>query len=282
MKNLRAFGAFFVAFILCGLVVPAGFALEAMVFQGVDGDTNPDSPEVELEATDEVNGNGTIPVGGSGSEGPMYEYARSLNCSGNRPGEMEATCPAARNCAEPTYSSYMLWRRRLPDGGWEALGAACLGPDEVPPQRPRVTADLVLREVRRIGLPALQVHVQPEGETLVHLDTIFFAEPEPFERSVQLLGFTVDVQAAPSSYAWAFGDGAAATTSTPGGPYPDKSVTHAYTDAHVTERASVDVTYTVRFRVDGGAWQSIDETVTADGPATAVEVKEAVPVLSGG
>ena len=175
----------------------------------------------------------------------------------------------------------MLWRRPLPGGGWEALGTACLGPDEIP-QRPRVTPDLVLREVRRIGLPALQVHVQPEGETLVHLDTIFFAEPEPFGRTVQLLGFTVDVQATPSSYAWSFGDGSGATTSTPGGPYPDMSVTHAYTDAHVTERASVDVTYTVRFRVDGGAWQSLEETVTADGPATAVAVREAVPVLSGG
>jgi hypothetical protein len=116
----------------------------------------------------------------------------------------------------------------------------------------------------------------------VHLDTIFFAEPEPFARTVQLLGFTVDVEATPGSYAWSFGDGSTSTTSTPGGPYPDKSVTHAYTDAHVTERASVDVTYVVRFRVDGGAWQSIDETVTADGPATAVAVKEAVPVLSGG
>jgi hypothetical protein len=59
-------------------------------------------------------------------------------------------------------------------------------------------------------------------------------------------------------------------------------VTHAYTDADVTEQARVDVTYTVRFRVDGGAWQSLEETVTAEGPATAVAVKEAVPVLAGG
>jgi len=176
---------------------------------------------------------------------------------------------------------YIVWVKATQSTPWLPTTQVCLGPDEIP-DRPRVTPDLVLREVRRIGLPALQVHVQPEGETLVHLDTIFFAEPQPFERTVQLLGFTVDVQADPSSYAWSFGDGAGATTSTPGGPYPDMSVTHAYTDAHVTEQASVDVTYAVRFRVDGGAWQSLDETVTADGPATSVTVKEAVPVLSGG
>jgi hypothetical protein len=144
-----------------------------------------------------------------------------------------------------------------------------------------VTPDLVLREVRTIGLPALRVHVQPEGETLVNLDTIFFAKPQPFERTVQLLGFTVDIEATPTSFAWAFGDGAGMTTETAGAPYPDQVITHAYADAHVTEHASVDATYTVRFRVDGGDWQTIDETITADGPSTAVEVKEAVPVLTG-
>jgi hypothetical protein len=144
-----------------------------------------------------------------------------------------------------------------------------------------VTPDLVLREVRRIGLPALRVHVQPEGETLVNLDTIFFAQPEPFARTVQLLGFSVDVEATPTSFAWAFGDGAGMTTETPGAPYPDQVITHAYADADVTEHASVDATYTVRFRVDGGEWQTIDETISADGPTTAVQVKEAVPVLTG-
>jgi hypothetical protein len=279
VKFKRVGGTSVLAFVLFAVVVPAGFALEALVFRDVDGDTNPDSPEVQLEASHEVDGEETVPVGRDG-EGPLYEYARSLDCSGNRPGDMEVLCPAVHNCPEPGDLSYMLWRRPVPDGGWEALGTACLGPDEIP-DRPRVTPDLVLREVRRIGLPALQVHVQPEGETLVHLDTIFFAEPRPFRRTVQLLGFTVDVEADPASYAWSFGDGAGVTTSTPGGPYPDMSVTHAYTDAHVTEQASVDVTYAVRFRVDGGGWQSLDETVTADGPGTAVAVKEAVPVLSG-
>jgi len=187
---------------------------------------------------------------------------------------------AARQCLEGELL-WLLWRR-LPGGTWEFLYSDCLneeGPEEAP--RPRVTPDLVLREVRRIGLPALQVQVQPAGETLVHLDTIFYAEPQPFQRTVQLLGFTVDVEATPTTFAWSFGDGNSTRTDTPGAPYPDADITHAYTDAHVTEHPSVDATYTVRFRVDGGAWQTIEDTITADGPSTAVIVKEAVPVLTG-
>ena len=45
--------------------------------------------------------------------------------------------------------------------------------------------------------------------------------------------------------------------------------------------ASVDVTYTARFRVNGGAWQDIAETVTITGPATSLRVQRGDPVLSG-
>jgi hypothetical protein len=41
------------------------------------------------------------------------------------------------------------------------------------------------------------------------------------------------------------------------------------------------VTYTARFRVNGGAWQDIDETVTITGPESSLRVSEASPTLSG-
>ncbi len=44
---------------------------------------------------------------------------------------------------------------------------------------------------------------------------------------------------------------------------------------------SVDVTYTARFRVNGGAWQDIPDTVTIAGPSTDLRVSEATAVLSG-
>ena len=40
------------------------------------------------------------------------------------------------------------------------------------------------------------------------------------------------------------------------------------------------MTYRVRFRVDGGPWQTIGQTLLAPGPATTLDVDEAAPVLT--
>jgi hypothetical protein len=141
---------------------------------------------------------------------------------------------------------------------------------------------MVLKEVQRVGLPAARVHVQPANETLVNFDTIFYTDPPKVTRPLQILGRTVDVTAEPAEYHWSFGDGATLTTSTPGAPYPAKEVVHQYTDAHVTVHPSVEVVYRARFRVDGGAWQQIPQTVSIPGPSAGVRIREATPVLSGG
>ncbi len=123
--------------------------------------------------------------------------------------------------------------------------------------------------------------MQPAGETLVNLETIFFAREPQWARTVQLLGYTVDIEAAPATYAWSFGDGATIESQSPGAPYPSDDIVHAYADAHVTVRPSVDVAYEIRYRVDGGAWQTIDETVPAAGYPVDLVVREATPLLVG-
>jgi hypothetical protein len=147
--------------------------------------------------------------------------------------------------------------------------------------QPVVTSAVVLNALRRIGLPALEVQIQPEDKTLVNFDTIFYAEPQPVTRDLTLLGQRVRVEARASSFVWSFGDGETARTATPGAPYPAKDVVHKYFDAHVTVAPSVAVTYTARFRVNGGAWQDVDGTVTIDGPPASLRIAEAVAVLSG-
>lgn len=138
----------------------------------------------------------------------------------------------------------------------------------------------VLRATREIGLPSLQVQIQPGGKTLVNVPTIFYAQPQPFARSVSLLGFAVDVAAEPVSYQWIHGDGTTATTTTPGTPYPGKDVTHRYRTPADDVQARVDVTYRVRYRVDGGPWQTIGQTLLASGLAAELDVKEAAPVMT--
>jgi hypothetical protein len=140
---------------------------------------------------------------------------------------------------------------------------------------------MVEQAVRRMGLPSLPVHVQPTDATLVNFDTIFFAEPVPFDRSVTLVGYNVRVLAEPVSYGWSFGDGSTLTTQVPGAPYPAMDVVHRYDDAHVTVQPSVDVSYRVSYTVDGGAMQQLDTTLTAQGPPTGLRIREASPLLAG-
>jgi hypothetical protein len=82
-------------------------------------------------------------------------------------------------------------------------------------------------------------------------------------------------------YNWTFGDGATLSTSGPGAPYPSKDIVHAYADAHVTVSPRVDVEYAIRYRVDDGAWQTVDEAVPASGYPVSLEIREATALLVG-
>lgn len=146
--------------------------------------------------------------------------------------------------------------------------------------RRELTPGDILRAAREIGLPSLEVKIQPGEETLVNVETIFYAQPQTFQRSIELLGYDVDLVAEPASYHWVHGDGTSRSTSTPGKPYPAMDVTHRYREPADGVRARVDVTYRVRYRVDGGAWQTIGQTLVASGPAAELDVKEAAPVLT--
>lgn len=154
-------------------------------------------------------------------------------------------------------------------------------PRQVVRPRPQdVRWEQVQSETKDVVFPGLSVKVQPNGRTLVNLDTIVYTdENKVLTATVTLLGFPVVVEATPISYTWHFGDGSPAlTTSTPGKAYPSKEITHKY-----TKRAAVSLTlttnYAARFNVANTGWQYVDGTVPITGPATPLLVREAVPVL---
>ncbi|NEA31893.1 PKD domain-containing protein [Streptomyces sp. SID13031] len=149
------------------------------------------------------------------------------------------------------------------------------------PRPEDVTWDQVLSEVKDVVFPQLWVKVQPAGRTLVNLDTIVYTNKyKVYSQTVTVLGFPVEVQAAPTSYTWNFGDGTTLTTTTPGSPYPSKEITHKY-----MKKGAVNLTLTVgyeaRYNVAGTGFRYIG-MVPITGPATALQVREAVPVLVGG
>jgi hypothetical protein len=136
------------------------------------------------------------------------------------------------------------------------------------------------RAIREIPMPPLKLHIQPDSRTLVNVDTIFYTDPTRLRRTVTLLGHSVRLDATPVRFTWVHGDGTTATTGNPGRPYPAKDVTHQYQQPGDGLRARVDTAYRVRYSVDGGGWATLDETLTAPGPTTALDVDEAAPVLT--
>ena len=113
-----------------------------------------------------------------------------------------------------------------------------------------------------------------------NLKTNFYTNTtKPRVQPVDIAGHTVEIEATPASYTWHFGDGSTASGTEPGDEYPNLQVTHTYVEADVKVRPSVDVTYSGRWRIDGGDWRDIDETLTVEGTPVALEVLTATPHL---
>ena len=136
------------------------------------------------------------------------------------------------------------------------------------------------REFKRLQWPASELEVEPPGgETLVNLETIFYTDNSAATlRQVRLAGRSVTIEATPTSYTWSFGDDTASTTTSPGHAYPDHDVIHVYASTGEVS-ASVETTYSGRFRIGDGDWQPIPDTLTVAGQSVAMEILEAKPQL---
>jgi hypothetical protein len=197
------------------------------------------------------------------------------------------SCASLLSCTSDGLLRLALWSRSLTnadgsrlDEPWTYSHSECRDPSEVGAVRRTLTWQDVMSAIRRIGVPAGEVEAPPY--TLVNLETTFYTAPHEIARSLAIIGYSVDVEISPIAYEWRWGDGSLTTTTTPGRPYPSTEVTHTY--RHATRGASrlqlsVAVTYQARYRVDGGDWIDIPETITIDGPATSIPVKQASPVL---
>jgi hypothetical protein len=251
-------------------LIQAHSAISASIGPDDDPDVEASNPFVDVTATQQSPSSGTTDTTPSTWSSPWDFRQVESSCGSNSAG---GYC-IAYECADPSEVGYILERRRSgTDEPWTPVGRTCVAPDG-----PVVTPGMILSEVRRIGLPSMSVEVPPE--TLVNYDTVVYTDAETFTRTVTLLGFTVDVEASPSQFHWTYDDGTTETTTTGGRPYPAKDITHTWEDAHRTFHPSVDVTYQIRFRVDGGGWQTLVDTITIDGPEGNVRIREATGMLA--
>ena len=120
---------------------------------------------------------------------------------------------------------------------------------------------------------------QPPGNGLVGLPVIFYSDsPLTQTFTLDIRGFTVDIVAGATSFTWHTGDGADVTSTDPGAPYPDQTVTHEYRSGTYT--ASLTTTWGATFSVNGGASVAVPGTTTTDGPPVTFTVLQARPVLT--
>jgi len=147
------------------------------------------------------------------------------------------------------------------------------------PEDNTLTMDQIRSAFESIPVPDSILTIQPPGgETLVNFDTNFYTVADPFEASVTVLTHTVDFRIRPRSFSWHFGDGNHNTTTKPGAAYPRLEVTHRYQTKH-TVTPSVDTTWEADYRIDGGTWTTLDDTVTKAGETQRLTIRSATPIL---
>jgi hypothetical protein len=276
------------AFALCTVVLGLGYASPAAADSHCNGKTNSASNywaiSIDCQRESEVSATESI-AGGTESADVKYFYqAPCLPVVGEGGGSIQ--CDIEIPCGDGG-TLYTLWAAH-PGGKLEERGTQCLEPaqtEQLAP--PQVTPGMVLAAFRRVPLPDSQLTIAPPGgKTLVGLDTILSTEAEPFTEVLTLLGQRVELAIEPAQFTWVHGDGTSQTTDEPGVPYTEGRpmsdyVAHRY--AAVAEQLAlrVDTTWSARFRVNGGPWQDVGDTVTIEGPPVGLEVVEAEPNLVG-
>jgi hypothetical protein len=230
---------------------------------------------------------------------PPYRWRLRTECEVSDP-NVGACQPGAVACEQVearVITYYIVQRQRLalPDGAlidgqappvglpegtpfglWETTFAGCV---DITDLNPPPSPDEVFRYFQTLPLPQLTTRQQPPGAALVGLPVIFFTDsPTTQTFTVDIRGFAVVITARATSFAWTTGDGTTLTTTDPGAPYPDQTVTHDY--AAGTYTASLTTTWGGTFTVDGGAAVDVPGTTTTDGVPTTFVVRQAHSVLT--
>ncbi len=172
---------------------------------------------------------------------------------------------------------------------WKLLGTTCFA--DLVPGVPVLSLPMIVEAFHLTPWATARVATQPEGNvTLVGLTTFFRVSWsqegfEPGEVEVidpaRMLGMRVEIRPKLVGFTYVFGDGSRfGPTSSAGGVYPSGDITHTYPDAGAYA-TRVDVIFGGDFRVNGGPWTVIPDTVTVQGPPTTVQVKTARAVLVG-
>jgi hypothetical protein len=199
-------------------------------------------------------------------------------CKFTEPGGTAACLGAVIAC--PAGSIRLaIFLRRPGEATFQQVGSFCQSPGQ-----PLTPGQLVpdVRDRFLELLPPQAPSYQPASGTLVNLPTVF-ASGQPTSigpKQFDLAGFTIVISAT-AAWLWRFGDGAEGVFDSPGGPYPDMSVSHSYRVAG-PQQVIVTTTWDGEFTVDGlGPFPIAGPPVTQSAPLS-VTVQEAHAQLVAG
>ena len=173
---------------------------------------------------------------------------------------------------------------------WRFVGSTCFA-DQVPGASPTLSMGRIIDAFHLTPWATATVLTQPEGNTtLVNLPvyariswSVQGYQPGEIDTldPARMVGFNVQIRPKVDHYTYVLGDG---TTTGPsrsdGGVWPTGDITHSYPSPG-TYQARVDTTFTGDFRINGGPWTQIPDTVTITGPTTTITVHAARAVLVG-
>lgn len=241
---------------------------------------------------------------GAPAQPPWYRYASTSYCSSAPPGDggsTQASCTAEFAVCNPggqpgatSGPAVRVWQMEVdrtgqpvPGAAWQDIGWTCLS-QLVPGANNVLTMQMILDEFHKTVFAKPKASIQPVGlKTLVNLPTFYELEWDPtgYEPGeadgTVLVGRQVEIEPVFKSATYIYGDGeASGPVKSFGGPHPDGDVIHTYRKKMVAP-VQINATYGGRFRVDGGAWVDIPDTVTIEGTPVNLTVAEAKARLYG-
>jgi hypothetical protein len=239
--------------LLLAIVLPSGQAAAA------SGQGLPCGFYCGVGGNDEANAvEGAILIPAAGFVGDPALRGQAASCPGcswqlapwckfTEPGGTAACLGAVIAC--PAGSIRLaIFLRRPGEAAFQQVGSFCQRPGQ-----PLTPGQLIpdVRDRFIEFLPPQSPSYQPATGTLVNLPTVFAAgQPAAIgQRQFDLAGFTIVITAS-ATWLWQFGDGTSGVFDTPGGPYPDMSVSHSYRAAG-TPQVVLTTTWDGEFTVDG-------------------------------
>lgn len=214
---------------------------------------------------------GDTPGSGDNCAGCSWEAMPVCELTGPNNCQDSFGCPAGQ--------PFVLIRLTSPALGMTVtVGSECLRQGE--PLSVAEAEQWVQSAVRQ-SAPELTIGTQPRPRTLTNLPTIFWTtQPQSIERGDSLAGHAVTFRAN-AQWHWRWGDGSQGrTTSVPGSPWPNHTLSHIYRRPGEVNVA-VTTRWNVVFWVNGvGPFSVTGEPVTQT-QTQRVQVQEARAVLVG-